>query len=334
VQQHGRAREKLVADDLARWKAYHYPSSDVLVNKPGIRDASILKSFEAESTYLRTVQLARQPIQGRFDLAHLQRIHQHLFQDTYEWAGQLRDVSLAKAHSNFTEPDHLRREAERIQKGIEAARYFQGSEKAKFVVQLARLHTDLNRLHPFREGNGRATREFLGQLALQAGFVLDQRRIQSDRSAWNTASASALAGDTAAIERVFAEAVRPAAAVAFERLSREDALIEHPSLASAFVQLDARTAAIEKRYNGNAKAKEHFSGHARAEILRMIDGGKLPPVEQVATAAKPGLREVGQSFADRHFVDASQRAQFLAQVERRYGSRLDAAAERAHNIRL
>jgi hypothetical protein len=81
-------------------------------------------------------------------------------------------------------------------------------------------------------------------------------------------------------------------------------------------------------------AKEHFSAHARAEILRMIDGGKLPPVEQVATAAKPGLREVGHSFADRHFVDAAQRAQFLAQIEKRYGSRFDAAAERAHNIRL
>jgi cell filamentation protein len=323
-----------MADDLARWKGYHYPGSDVLVNKPGIRDASVLKSFEAESAYLRTVQLAQQPILGRFDLAHLQRIHQHLFQDTYEWAGRLRDVSLAKAHSNFTEPDHIGREGEHIQKGLEDAGYFQGSEKAKFVVQLARLHTDLNRLHPFREGNGRATREFLGQLALQAGFVLDQRRIQSDRSAWNTASASALAGDTAAIERVFAEAVRPAAAVAFERLSREDALMKHPSLASAFAQLDVRTAAIEKRYVANAKAKEHFSAHARAEILRLIDGGKLPLLDQVVPVAKPGLREVGQSFAARHFADAAQKAQFLAQVEKRYGSRLDPAAERTHKIRL
>lgn len=72
---------------------YKYPDSDTLRNKFDIRDADALADAEAE--------FARQRIEqgvppGNFDLKHLQDIHRHIFQDVYEWAGELRQVDFHK----------------------------------------------------------------------------------------------------------------------------------------------------------------------------------------------------------------------------------------------
>ena len=76
----------------------HYldPETGVLKNKLGIGEEEELKAAEASLVAWRSYQLVEEPIQGRFDLDHLKAIHQHLFQDVYEWAGELRDIDLAR----------------------------------------------------------------------------------------------------------------------------------------------------------------------------------------------------------------------------------------------
>ncbi|MGP4049281.1 Fic family protein [Streptomyces sp. 2A115] len=54
--------------------------------------------------------------------------------------------------------------------------------RQEFVIQLATLYGDLNVLHPFREGNGRAQRAFLAQLSADAGYALNWSGLDPQRS--------------------------------------------------------------------------------------------------------------------------------------------------------
>ena len=73
-------------------KKYCYKDSDILINKFDIRDVKKLKLAERKLTMLRLLELFDDPIEGRFDLAHLQNIHRYIFQDIYEWSGEIRTI--------------------------------------------------------------------------------------------------------------------------------------------------------------------------------------------------------------------------------------------------
>ncbi len=78
---------------------YCYPPDfDVLRNKFGIRDADELDFVEREFVARRTMGAIPS---GKFDLSHLKAIHRHLFQDIFDWAGQLRTVEISKGGSQF-----------------------------------------------------------------------------------------------------------------------------------------------------------------------------------------------------------------------------------------
>ena len=72
---------------------YLHPDRPVLRNKLGIFDARRLDLVERQ---LVTQRIAEGVHAGVFDLAHLRAIHHHLFQDIYDWAGEVRTVELAK----------------------------------------------------------------------------------------------------------------------------------------------------------------------------------------------------------------------------------------------
>ena len=59
---------------------YCYPDTDVLINKLDIRDLDKLQIFERKLTMLRLLELLDKPINGKFDLKHLQAIHAYIFQ--------------------------------------------------------------------------------------------------------------------------------------------------------------------------------------------------------------------------------------------------------------
>ncbi|NYB75335.1 Fic family protein [Sedimentibacter hydroxybenzoicus DSM 7310] len=75
---------------------YCYPNSGALINKLNIRDCDILSEAERKLTMLRISDLIDNPIKGEFDLKHLQTIHKYIFQDIYDWAGEIRTVDIAK----------------------------------------------------------------------------------------------------------------------------------------------------------------------------------------------------------------------------------------------
>lgn len=75
---------------------YVYPGTNILINKFNCHDEKELRMIEALSTGGNLAWLQLHPIEGNFDFDHLKQIHHFIFQDLYDWAGQIRDVDIGK----------------------------------------------------------------------------------------------------------------------------------------------------------------------------------------------------------------------------------------------
>lgn len=151
---------------------YVYPDSEVLRNKADLRDQAALDAFEADASAVRMVELVNNPIQGKFDLAHLCAMHRHLFQDVYDWAGEIRTVDISRGASRFANFNLIDAYLTGQLEGIAKENFLQGLAPDAFVSRLAHYLGEINAAHPFREGNGRVQRLFCTQLAEQAGYFI------------------------------------------------------------------------------------------------------------------------------------------------------------------
>lgn len=138
---------------------YTYPNTQVLKNRIDLRDADELEAFELEMTALR----AEEPLpQGAFDAGHYCRLHHHLYQDVYDWAGEYRKVRTSKVGNTFCLPEFIEPEMAKLFPALAEKDHLKGLAPADFVKQAAWLLSELNAIHPFREGNqssiGRASR--------------------------------------------------------------------------------------------------------------------------------------------------------------------------------
>ncbi|CAN7469078.1 Fic/DOC family protein [Neorhizobium tomejilense] len=165
---------------------YVYPGTGVLRNKLGLTDADKLDYHEREIATMR----AREGIPpGDFDLKHLKAIHRHLFQDIYEWAGQIRTVEIFKGESQFQFRQYIETGMADVHRRIVKSDFLQELERSVFAAEVARIIGDVNYVHPFREGNGRTQLQYLKQLSERAGHPLDLTKI--DAAGWLEASKEA-----------------------------------------------------------------------------------------------------------------------------------------------
>jgi cell filamentation protein len=75
---------------------YLDPETGILRNLIGARTKKSLEDAEGSLSFARLVQLRDRPAKPTGDLAQLRAIHRHLFQDLYDWAGQIRTVDIRK----------------------------------------------------------------------------------------------------------------------------------------------------------------------------------------------------------------------------------------------
>lgn len=153
--------------------SYVYPGTEVLRNKADIRDQAALDAFEADVSAVRMLELINNPIQGVFDLKHLCAIHRYLFQDVYDWAGEIRTVDISRGASRFANFGLIEGYLDQQLRGLPAENFLRNTEPDRFVARLAHYMGEINAAHPFREGNGRVQRLFCAQLADQAGYFID-----------------------------------------------------------------------------------------------------------------------------------------------------------------
>jgi cell filamentation protein len=184
---------------------YVYPGTSILRNKLGIRDAALFDYHEREITTAR----ARQGIPtGNFDLKHLKAIHRHLFQDIYDWAGELRTVEISKSGSQFQFMRYIETGMADVHRRLVQRNFLRALDAAAFARQAGEIIGDVNYVHPFREGNGRTQMLYLSQLASQAGHRIDIEHIRNLQN-WIEVSQAAHRGDYAPIGVAIEAALRP-----------------------------------------------------------------------------------------------------------------------------
>jgi cell filamentation protein len=162
-------------------EGYCYPETDVLKNKLGIRNNDALTIAEREITSLKLLMLYNMPQMIKFDFESLCKIHKTIFDDIYEWAGKIRRGDfLSKGNSIFCRGLYIMENANKIFGNLLKENNLCKLRKSQFIERIAYYMGEINALHPFREGNGRTSREFFRQLSLNANYVLDFSKIEKE----------------------------------------------------------------------------------------------------------------------------------------------------------
>ena len=156
-----------------------YPGTTCLVNKLGIQDELVLTETEAAVVLGKASLLDQQPIPGGFDFDHYKHIHQFLFCDLYDWAGQIRTINLSKKGTAFVPAAEIESCAVACFKRL-AEFSGEGMSHRELAEEVADFYHTVNMLHPFREGNGRTQRIFFTQWIRSLGYDFDLSSVDPD----------------------------------------------------------------------------------------------------------------------------------------------------------
>jgi cell filamentation protein len=149
---------------------YCYPGTNVLKNRRNLRTQEALDRFETAITAQRFTE--SMPA-GKLTEEHYRRVHRHIFNDVYGWAGEYREkVRISKSDSTFCYPEHIHREMARLFETLRHDNNLQGLSAHDFARRATIFLATLNAIHPFRDGNGRSQLAFMALLADAAGHPL------------------------------------------------------------------------------------------------------------------------------------------------------------------
>lgn len=162
---------------------YLIPGTRVLRNKLGITDARTLDEAESDLSMARMNEFLEHPnIKVDGTVEQLQWIHRYLFQDVYDWAGQIRTVDIHKSGGIPFQPLKLFAMGARYaEETLRGDNQLKGMDHDRFIERLAVDYDNFNVLHPFREGNDRTQRVFWTLIADEAGWTLDWRQTTADQ---------------------------------------------------------------------------------------------------------------------------------------------------------
>lgn len=144
-----------------------------LENKLGINDLAELAREEEKISKIKAIELYERNIIEDFEVGKfsgLSKIHKFLFSEIYDFAGKLRTVNLAKGNFRFAPVMYLEAALKHID-DMPQSTYDEVIEK----------YVEMNIAHPFREGNGRSTRIWLGLiLKKELKLVVDWNKVDKE----------------------------------------------------------------------------------------------------------------------------------------------------------
>lgn len=178
---------------------YCYPGTTVLRNRLGLLDEKALNEAERALSEIAASEIEFAP--PPYDLSALQRIHRQLFGDLYDWAGELRTLDIFKGDTHFCVESRVEPEANKIFATLADAGWFEGLERGELISAAAELYGDLNMIHPFRDGNGRAQRILFEHLIVNAGYEISWWPVEEGE--WLRANIDAVLCDYGALVRIF-----------------------------------------------------------------------------------------------------------------------------------
>ena len=145
----------------------------VLKNKLDISDSLELAKIEEKLSKKKAVQLFESGYLDSLDagtFASLAKIHEFLSEEIYDFAGQVRDVNIAKGNFRFAPVIYLQAALENIDKMPQ-----------KSFDEIIAKYVEMNVAHPFREGNGRSTRIWLDlMLKKELNLVVDWSKVNKE----------------------------------------------------------------------------------------------------------------------------------------------------------
>lgn len=145
----------------------------MLENKLGLTSSAELARVEEQLSKKKAVLLFEKGIldslpAGKFST--LQAIHRYLFEDIYEFAGEIRKVNMAKGNFRFAPLMYLDAALENIDKMPQSD-----------FDEIIEKYVEMNIAHPFREGNGRSARIWLDHMLKQEiGRVIDWSKVDKE----------------------------------------------------------------------------------------------------------------------------------------------------------
>ena len=144
-----------------------------LENKLGICDSAQLAREEERISKKKAIELFESGMLDKLEagtFSSLALIHKHMFEDIYEFAGQIRDVNLAKGSFRFAPVMYLTAALEHIDRMPQST-----------FDEIVEKYVEMNVAHPFREGNGRSARIWLDlMLKSQLHQVVDWSRVDKE----------------------------------------------------------------------------------------------------------------------------------------------------------
>ena len=174
---------------------YLDPETGILRNLVGAKTQAELDDAEFDLVSAAQQVLRESPPDQTLDMSEWRAIHKALFRDIYAWAGELRTVDIAKASGgigfDFMTTAVFPNAIQFVESQIQSAFGVPRLDRDEFVGRLAEQYSNLNVLHPFREGSGRTQRFFWSQVAHTFGYKLNWLAVSQEENALASAVGAA-----------------------------------------------------------------------------------------------------------------------------------------------
>lgn len=158
-------------NDALDYSSKYLDQNGILKNNLSITSSEELERVERMITSFKLANLYLEPGEQTFDVKHYLRIHKTLFEDIYPFAGEFRTENIQK-QIPFCVPNLI---YENLTNTLEYARNWAKNIKNEedLIEFIAYFYSELDIIHPFREGNGRTEREFLRQYVEKINEKID-----------------------------------------------------------------------------------------------------------------------------------------------------------------
>lgn len=144
-----------------------------LENKLGLTNSTDLAREEEKISKKKAKELFENGLLDKLDagkFSTLKTIHKYLFEDIYDFAGEIRTVNISKGNFRFASLMYLNAALQNIDKMPQST-----------FDEIIEKYVEMNIAHPFREGNGRSTRIWLDHiLKIEIGHVVDWSKVDKE----------------------------------------------------------------------------------------------------------------------------------------------------------
>lgn len=160
----------------------YYPDTSILINLEDIRNTGELLERETELQVAAYEAIFSSFDEGLTpDLPFFYYLHHMIFSPLFVWAGRPRTVGISKSGTPFCPPQNIDRMMKAIFVELERERWLKGLAPDSFMERAAYYICEINAVHPFREGNGRAIRFHIDVLSvLTRSDLFDWTRTSAD----------------------------------------------------------------------------------------------------------------------------------------------------------